>query len=73
MLTIAVTVWDINVMFDNYKVAVIYYLSMVLQSFCWTLTAFSVSQFYTQSVGLLKREISPRKAASYTQNNTNME
>jgi hypothetical protein len=32
---------------------------MLLQSFCWTLAAFSVSQSYTQSVRLLGGGISP--------------
>jgi hypothetical protein len=34
-------------------------LSVGLQSFCYTSGAFSVSYCYTQSVGLLRREINP--------------
>jgi hypothetical protein len=39
----------------------------------WTLAAFSVSLSYTQSVGLLGRGSVRRKAATYTQDNTNTE
>jgi hypothetical protein len=49
------------------------YLSMVLQFCCWTLAAFSVSKYYTQSVGLLGRGSACRKAAIYTQNKTDMD
>jgi hypothetical protein len=48
------------------------YMSMALQSFCWTLAAFSVSQAYTQSVRLLDGGTAGRKAAIYTHNNTNI-
>jgi hypothetical protein len=48
-----------------------YYLSMALQSL-WTFAAFSISQSVrTQTVGLLERGSARRKAATYTQNNTN--
>jgi hypothetical protein len=33
---------------------------------CWTLAAFSVSWFFTQSIGLLGRGSAHRKAATYT-------
>jgi hypothetical protein len=39
----------------------------------WTLAAFTVSQSYTQSVGLLDGRSARLKAATYTQNNTNTE
>jgi hypothetical protein len=40
---------------------------------CWISAAFSVPWSYTQSVGLLRRGSARRKAATYTQNNTNTE
>jgi hypothetical protein len=49
------------------------YLSMALQSFCWTLSDFSASSSFTQSVELLGRGSARRKAATYTQDNTNTE
>jgi hypothetical protein len=45
-------VWDYYYYYYYYY----YYGSTAL---CWALAAFSVSRFYTQSVGLLKRGISP--------------
>jgi hypothetical protein len=42
------------------------YLSMALQSFCWTSAAFSASWSYTQSVGILRRGIS-RSQGRYLQ------
>jgi hypothetical protein len=38
---------------------------------CWAFPAFSVSCSYTQLVGLLGRRSARRKAATYTQDNTN--
>jgi hypothetical protein len=42
-----------------------YYGSTALS---WALAAFWVSRFYTQSLGLRRREISPSQGLSYTQN-----
>jgi hypothetical protein len=42
----------------NDHLCALIYLSMALQSSCWTLVAFSVSWSYTQSVGPLGRGIS---------------
>jgi hypothetical protein len=51
----------------------LYYLSMALQSCYWTLAAFSVSETYKQSVGLLGGGSVRCKATTYTKNNRNTE
>jgi hypothetical protein len=48
-------------------------LSLYGSTALWTLAAFFSFLIYTQSVGLFGRGISRRKAATYTQNNTNTE
>jgi hypothetical protein len=43
-----------------------YYYYYGSTALCWALTAFSVSQSYTQSVALLRRGSARRKASTYT-------
>jgi hypothetical protein len=50
-----------------------YYYYYGFTALCWALAAFTVSLFYTQSVGLLGRGSARRRAATYTQGNTNTE
>jgi hypothetical protein len=68
-----VEVWYLDFYFENTHIYLVtsVHLSMALKPFCWTLASFSVSWSYTQSVGLLGRGSARRKAATYTQNNTN--
>jgi hypothetical protein len=49
------------------------YLSMALQTFCWTLAAFSVPQSIHSRKDSLDGESTLRKTVTYTQNNTNTE
>jgi hypothetical protein len=67
-VTLEITIWSRQFkLFEGSSIP--NYLSMALQPL-WTLPAFLI---YTQSVGILGRGSVRRKAATYTQSNTNTE
>jgi hypothetical protein len=52
-------------------IIIIIIIIMALRPFCWALAAFSVSWYYTQSVGVLDGGSASHKDATYTEDNTN--